>query len=293
MKDEVELRDSLLHFTTVVKLRLFVFDMAKINKKNIEEKKKNAAGKYNLKEFPVNVSRMSEKEHKFYTKSDVIIVKNLSVKITNNTMKVGSSKQKCDDNGTFNITLRNGLSDIVLEHCEVKPKISTVAASEKPSRKLVAKTLNNHINTAEHREVMPKISTVAALEKPTPELVAKTLNDHINDAWKSCKKNFLDSNLAVNVDDIVMARMKTYSAWPGKILTLATNKKRASIHFFGTNNRGSVDVKEIVPFEYSHDAIKLLLLRKRGPFHKGVLEIETILGVPPNLSLLKEIESLK
>lgn len=273
--------------------------MAKINKKNIEKKKKNAAEKYNLKEFSVNLSRMSEKEHQFYTKSDVIIVKNWSVKITNNTLKVGSSRQKCDDNGTFNITLRDRLSDIVLEHCEVVPKIPTVTALEKPSRKLVAKTINNHRNAAEHREemqqstVMSKVSTVAALEKSTPKLVAKTLNDHINDAWKSCKKNFLDSNLAVNVNDIVMAKMKSYSAWPGQILTLATNKKRASIHFFGTNNRGSVDVKEIVPFEYSHDAIKLLLLRKTGPFHKGVLEIETILGVPPNLSLLKEIESLK
>lgn len=236
--------------------------MAKISKKLIEKKKKKEKKiqneKNHLKQIFINVPRMSEEEYQIYSESHTIIVKNFRMKISSETLDIGGVKQKCDD-GTFNIILRNRLSDLVLEH---------------------------------YKDV-PKISTVATLAKPTSKLVGKTLNKHINDAWKSCKKNFLDSKQSVKANDIVMAKMKTYSAWPAQVLTFATNKKRASVHFFGTNNSGSVDAIEIIPFEQCHDVIKLLLLRKMGSFHKGVFEIETILGVPPEMSLLKEIGSLK
>lgn len=95
------------------------------------------------------------------------------------------------------------------------------------------------------------------------------------------------------INDLVLARMKTYSARPGKLSSFAKNNKRATVHFFRSNNSGPVDVCEIVPFEQCYDAIRLLLLRKVGPFHKAIREIETILEVLDNMSLLKEIGSLK
>lgn len=201
---------------------------------------------------------MTEEEYQMYSKADEIIVKNFSLKITDNTLETGGTKQKCN-NATFNISIRKRLSELVLEHCEVTPKTSIKAA----------------------------------ITRPATKLITKTLNSHINDAWRSCKKKFLDTKQSIQVNDIVMAKMKTYSAWPARLLAFTQNNKRASVHFFGTNNTGHVDVIEIVPFHHCHDVITLLLLRKLGDFHKGITEIETILKVPDDLSLLKQVESLK
>lgn len=180
-----------------------------------------------------------------YSKSDVI-VRNLSAKIANNTLEINNTNQKCDK-GTFNIAFRKRFSDLVSEHCEV----------------------------------MPKASTEVGL---ATKMVAKTLTSLINDAWKSCKKNFSDSKQSVEINDLVLARMETYSAWPGKLSSFAKNNKRATVHFFRTNNSGSVDVCEIVQFEQCYDAIRLLLLRKVGPFHKAKREIEKFLEVLDNVS---------
>lgn len=232
--------------------------MAKIKKDSKKKKVLNKkAQEYNLKHVSVNLIRMAEKEYQIYSKSDKIYVKNFSLKIRGNSLEIGETTQKSETR-TFNVIIRKQLSELVLEHCKVAP-----------------------------------ISSVAAKAKLHTQLVAKSLNCHINDAWRSSKKIFLDSKRSVQVNDIIMAKMKTYSAWPGRLSSFTKNNKRASVHFFGTNNIGSVDVIEIVPFELCHDVIKLLLLRKMGQFHKAVLETEAILKVPDNLSLLKEVEALE
>lgn len=122
-----------------------------------------------------------------------------------------------------------------------------------------------------------------------PKPLAKNLTTLINDAWKASKKH----KNVMQIGDLVMAKMRSYSPWPGRFDGYTTNKKKAHIHFFGSNNNGSVESSEIVSFEHCESMIRLLLLRKTGEFHKGISEIECILNIPPHLSLLREQESLK
>lgn len=90
-----------------------------------------------------------------------------------------------------------------------------------------------------------------------------------------------------------MAKMRSYSPWGAQVKGHSKNKKRIHVYFYGTENEGTVDASEIVPFDICEEVIRLLLLRRIGMFHKSILEIERILAVPPELSLLKECESLQ
>lgn len=120
----------------------------------------------------------------------------------------------------------------------------------------------------------------------------RTLTQFINSSWIECKKNFQRSVQPIKTGDIVMAKMRTFSAWPGKVTSFTKDEKRAHIHFFGTNNVGSVEVNEIVPFCRCQNVIKLLLLRRVSLFHKAIVEIEALFNVPTEKSLLNECKSL-
>lgn len=71
------------------------------------------------------------------------------------------------------------------------------------------------------------------------------------------------------------------------------NKKRVQVSFNGTNNERIVDAAEIVPFDFCEEVVRLLILRRIEMFHKSISEIGRIIAVPPELSLLKECESLQ
>lgn len=171
-------------------------------------------------------------------------------------MKFAGGMKQYSTNRTFTVSLRNQLSDVILEQCNV-----TTKPTLKPQSKAVA-------------------------------TAPKTLTQFINAAWIESKKDFHGSKQSINADDIVMAKMRTFSAWPGRIVSFSKDKKRANIHFFGTHDVGSVDVKEIIPFDRCQNVIKLLLLRQANLFHKGILEIEAIFNVPAEKSLLNECQSL-
>lgn len=121
----------------------------------------------------------------------------------------------------------------------------------------------------------------------------KSLNSLINDAWRNCKKRFQSSGQVINVGDFVLAKMKSYSPWSAQVKGYSKNMKRVQVHFYGTNNEGTVDASEIVPFDICEKVVRLLLLRRISMFHKSIFEIERILAVPSELSLLKECESLQ
>lgn len=166
-------------------------------------------------------------------------------------------KKQYSTNGTFTVSLKNRLSDLILEHCVATPK------------SILVSPLNEGTSAA-----------------------PKTLNNFINCSWRECKREFHQSGQSIKTNDIVMAKMRTFSAWPGRLTGYTKDKKRAHIRFFGTHDVGSVDIKEIVPFNQCQSVIKLLLVRQVGPFHKGILEIEAILNIPPEKSLLNEYKSL-
>lgn len=136
----------------------------------------------------------------------------------------------------------------------------------------------------------PKMETAS---KVKPIAFVKTLNVLINESWTKCKRDFKASNLSVGSGDLIMAKMATYSPWPARLNAFSNNNKRAHVFFFGENNTGQVNVSEIVPFEHSMNVIRLLLLRKVSSYHRAIAEIESILKVPPQLSLLKEINAIE
>lgn len=86
--------------------------------------------------------------------------------------------------------------------------------------------------------------------------------------------------------------MKSYSPWGAQVIRHSENRKRVHVYFYGTDNEGTVDASEIVSFEFGSEIIRLLLLRKIGPFHKSIHEIERILGVPSERSLLNDCAAL-
>lgn len=229
----------------------------KLNK-NRELTKKSKI-EYNIKECSVNLIKMTQIEYEMYSKSDEIKTATFNLKISEDQLKIkdhghGLQIQHSKDLN-FNITLKKRLSSFVLENSTEFIAGNTELQSKKP--------------------------------------IEKSLNSLINDSWKKCKKVFQSSGQTINVGDLVLAKMKSYSPWGAQVKSQTKNKKRVHVHFFGTNNEGTVDASEIVTFDLCSEVVRLLLLRKIGMFHKSIREIESILEVPPELSLLKECESLQ
>lgn len=231
----------------------------------IDKKMENLKKQKHNFDCVVNLRRIPQREHELYSNSSVIISKIFNIKIKQNHLKIGQSEQYSASN-TFELTFKRRMNEFVLENSTEKPAptpTSTFTPASKPESSLAVKS---------------KVRADSA----------KTLTALITDTWKICKRDFLALNKPALVGDIVMAKMKSFSAWPGRIEGFTKDKKRAQIYFFGTHDIGSVEVKEIVAFNRSENMIRLLLLRVNGPFHKGILEIEALLGIPHEHSLLRE-----
>lgn len=72
--------------------------------------------------------------------------------------------------------------------------------------------------------------------------------------------------------------------WDEFVLSLADSTDK-SFHVFQVLNDSMAITHSWV--------VKLLLLRKTSPFHKAVLEIDALLEIPPELSMLKEVDVLQ
>lgn len=219
-----------------------------------------------IRDCVVNLQRLSKSEYEFYSNPSKTITKSFSIKLSGNTAEINNKKYH-SNNKTFTFAIKKHQSEIILECCNYVPVLRKRCLAEMP---------------------MPK-----AMPKSVPKAVAKSLTAIINDAWKKCKTQFKSSDEIIEQNALVMAKMSGYSAWPSRINEFTKNGKRAHVYFFGSNNTGTVDVTEIVPFESCHEVIRLLLMRKLGQFLRGILEIERILGVPDELSLTKELYSIE
>lgn len=121
----------------------------------------------------------------------------------------------------------------------------------------------------------------------------QTLTQSINKTFKIALNEFQKKEVQLMVGTHLLARMKGYPPWPGKITSFTKDRSRVSCYFYGCQNNGSVSVKEILPFVDGIDTIRLLNLRRMNSFRKGVREIEMEAGVPEHLSLLKEQQAIE
>lgn len=126
------------------------------------------------------------------------------------------------------------------------------------------------------------------VEEPIKIKNPRNLQQFIDEQWRRCKQ--ITSQLAIG--NIVLAKMKSYPPWPSFIESITANGKRAQVYFFGTQNRGTVELKETVLFETANDVIRLLLKRPQDRnmkfFMRGILEAERVIGIDDENSITKE-----
>lgn len=255
--------------------------MAKLAKKTVLKTKdrqtiKKMKNKFKLKDCCVKLIRLSKKDIEMYSNTK-IITKTFDVRISGESVQLGDVVVT-SKNQSFNFKIRKHLFDLIIEPGEVEVDLPI---------KISSKAVPNSIPNVQEANME------ADTTQKMPSLIGKALNDLINSKWRQIKKQFRETQQTVALLDLVMAKMSGYSAWAGRIESFTKNKKSCQVYFFGTNNRGSVSVNEIIPFELCNDVIRLLLLRKMGEFHKSIIEIEKVLGIPYELSLTKEILSIK
>lgn len=173
--------------------------------------------------------------------------------------------------------------------CNLGIKIhkGTVSVGKK-SRKLgEAETIN--IGISVHSNSNEAIVEYCTVERPVKVDKPKTLNQLIDLEWRKCKADNKSDQFTVG--QIVMAKMKGWTPWPC-VIERFTNKKRAQVIFFGTNQTGSVDLNESVRMESSNEVIRLLLLRSLDRFPKGIREAESVLGISEENSIMREQAAL-
>lgn len=244
-----------------------ILTMGKINKKS-EKKVKNVlrlkkdVKKIKTKDCFVHLIQMSQEEVEIYRSSDEIVTKSFSLRIKDDALYISNNyNTQRSTNNTFSIQLKKRLSDIVLEHCSPDITVNPIIKESNAARKM--------------------------LNPPS-------LSSLITSAWTKCKRDFKTTSQTLNLGDIVMAKMATFSPWPSRIESFTqSKKKRANVFFFGDGRHGIVDVAEIVPFADCHEMIRIIAIRKVSAFHKGVSEVESLFGIPSELSLLNPVSSIQ
>lgn len=132
-------------------------------------------------------------------------------------------------------------------------------------------------------------------EKESTESSFPSIHMITNNAWRRCLAASKRNGTILLEGQHVIAKMKSYCPWPARILAFNANKKRAKVHFYGTQQEGTVDSKDIALFNDASKVIRLLLLRKNtlDSFEKGIREVELENSIPIELSITQEQRIIK
>lgn len=218
------------------------------------------------------------------------IYKKLTVKEKKTPIKIKKLKKQYNIK-EFSIKLNRMDPSLVKNHrhhsieVSIQKNVLNIGTKKLLLSKGTAQSINIGLNLKSSNIVtyctLNEIKQSMAINVPLKTTV-KSLNQLIDIEWRSTKYANRDE---IQLNQIVLAKMRGYSPWPGSVQGFTKNKKRAHLYFFGTNNTGSVDVAEIVHFEKSIEVVRLLLLRPLNGFLKAVLEAERILGIDERLSI--------
>lgn len=99
----------------------------------------------------------------------------------------------------------------------------------------------------ERKKLIPSTSIKPSIIATTVALSQSAL--HTSRAarmWEKLKKQI--SNVTLNIDDLVCARMSGHRPWPAKIIEFKRNG--TLLFFLGTNEKGTVKRNEIIPYEF-------------------------------------------
>lgn len=143
----------------------------------------------------------------------------------------------------------------------------------------ISSAINTNLNNG--LEQKPSQQTKVTKRDKTSTVVVKSVS--MPSLWNTMKKN----RTMPIINSIVLAKMKSYSPWPSKLIQI--KGKNAYVYFFGTNNHGTVQFDEVVPFIEATSVIKLLPAIKINHYKKAVREAEVFQGIPPELSILHNV----
>lgn len=121
----------------------------------------------------------------------------------------------------------------------------------------------------------------------------RTIDQFITTTFVKQLKTFHESEFELKIGDAILARMTGFKPWPSKILGFKNNSKIIECYFFGTNNKGPVGSKNVIPFADAFDTIRLVCLLNLPSYAKGIREIEYEFGVPNELSCLRENNAIE
>lgn len=130
-------------------------------------------------------------------------------------------------------------------------------------------------------------------KNPNKTFNLPTLQHFIDTAFQNELQVFLKSGKQLKIGDAVLARMRGFQPWPGRVQSFTSNHKTINCFFFGTHNSGPVGSKNVIPFHYAPETVRLVCLKSPNNYIKGVKEIEIECGVPAELSCLNEFKIIK
>lgn len=270
--------------------------MAKTRKGNIRENKKSQIKKNpKSKIIETNSNRVTTRsktvkndvDHSSqkYTNSNEAETKNkqfdIELKLKKNKLTVRGQKVSIENrDNNFHLELRIKNNEI---KCQSKENSKEVIEDQSESEKTESKS---HRSLRERKAIIA-IEDTKEVIRPLGNLQrSKTIAELANDAWKACKSQSKSQNITFEIDQYVMAKMKSFSPWAAKIIGFIKNHKKAYVYFYGTHNSGSVDVSDITLFKESQEVIRLQLLRHLDFFTKGIKEIEAELGITEEFSII-------
>lgn len=141
-------------------------------------------------------------------------------------------------------------------------------------------------------------SCIGATKNKTDEKSARPVKppkliDLINAEFKSELHRFIESEQPLQIGDLVLARMRGYWPWPGRVENFSSNNKIVGCYFFGTHNRGPVGSKNVLPFVDASETVRLACVNPPDIYMKAIKEVEYECGVPEELSVLNALKCIK
>lgn len=143
-----------------------------------------------------------------------------------------------------------------------------------------------HEQTRDIHNLRSRLETL--VKSNNTKTVAKPKSKHIfiDKAWRLCKKQ---EGSKICINDIVMAKLRGYTAWPAIVIEFM-NKSTVKVQFFGVSESekiGFITFKEITQFSNSEQVILAILERKCPKFKKAIQEAEFVSGTPSYASITR------
>lgn len=243
----------------------------KIRKNKKEIKIQNKAiqkqyQKYNLKECVVKLDRIDYLLHRKETKKNH--TKSVEIQIKKGQLKINNVPIEESDVRVFNI--------------EIQIKSDKMSIQQLSNQKI-----------AEENRIATKIVSKKVASKESTRI--PTIYQLTNTAWRRCLAESKRKNSVLVVGQHVLAHMKSFVPWPAIIISFNSNQKRINVHFYGTNQKGTVHAKDVAAFQDASEVIRLLLLRKAtlNGYQKAIREVEILNKIPIEESITLDLNAIQ